>query len=275
MTLTSPPHMKWFVNSGNNISTPDGNNIEIWVLDYALDDVILSSWAKHFRTHYCLDEEIDFLREGYGYSRADYLNKIKFPDISISPGPSIRSGDFSEILVSDYLEYILGYWVPRTRYGSKVVRNESSKGCDTLAFKIVNPKKDTPEDTLAIFEAKAQFSISQKKANPRLQDAINDSIKDEIRRAESLNAIKQHLFDKKSFEESKRINRFQNPVDRPFKEISGAAALFSSHLFDSDLISQSSVEHHPNHKNLKLIVIHGENMMALVHELYRRAADEA
>ncbi|QGM30144.1 DUF1837 domain-containing protein [Bacillus sp. N3536] len=272
-TSNSPTHIRWFAKTNQSISTSDGSHIEIWVLQHALDEEVLSNWAKHFREHYCYDDEIDFFREGYNYSRADFLNKIKFPDSSKTPGPSIRAGDFSEILVADYLEFILEYWVPRTRYGAKTVRNESTKGCDTLAFKIINEEEDTPEDTLAIFEAKAQFS--QKKAKSRLQDAVDDSIKDEVRKAESLNAIKQQLFLKKNIKESKRINRFQNPVDRPYKEISGAVALFSSYLFDPVTISQTYVNHHPNQSNLKLIVIHGENMMELVHELYRRAADEA
>jgi len=273
MILTSPTHIRWFANTGKSISTSDGSNIEIWKLQHELDEEVLSNWAKHFREHYCSDDEIDYFRDGTGYSRLEYLNKIKFPDAVRAPGPSTRAGDFSEILVSDYLEFILEYWVPRTRYGTKTVRNESTKGCDTLAFKIINEQEDSLEDTLAIFEVKAQFS--KKKANPRLQNAVDDSIKDEVRKGESLNAIKQQLFLKQKFSESKRVIRFQNPIDRPYSEVSGAVALFSSYLFDSDSISNTYVNHHPNYKNLKLIVIHGENMMDLVHELYRRAADEA
>ncbi|EFZ1984436.1 virulence associated protein, partial [Shigella flexneri] len=66
-----------------------------------------------------------------------------------------------------------------------------------------------------------------------------------------------------------------NPIDRPYNEISGAVALFSSNLVDPTAISKTSTNNHPNHNNLKLVVIHGKDMMNLVHELYRRAADEA
>jgi hypothetical protein len=119
------------------------------------------------------------------------LNKIKFPDPQEPPGPSIRSGDFGEILIADFLEYILGFWVPRTRYSDKDIRNESSKGSDVIGFKFLVDGSESPEDILFIFEAKAQFSGNS--PNPRLQEAIDDSRKDQRRKAESLNAIKQRL----------------------------------------------------------------------------------
>jgi hypothetical protein len=273
MTSNIPEHIRWFADTGKSITTSIGENIKILEYKHEDDAAVLSLWAKHFRQQYCLDDEIDFFRNGYKYTKAEYLNKIKFPDPTRAPGPSTRAGDFSEILVADYLEYILNYWVPRTRYGSKTVKNESTKGCDTIAFKIVKEGKDTLEDTLAIFEAKAQFS--GKKAKTRLQDAVNDSVKDQTRKAESLNAIKQHLFYMNKRSEAEKIDRFQNPIDRPYKEISGAIALFSSHIFEPKLISKTLTNTHPNQKNLMLAVIHGTDMMSLVHELYRRAADEA
>ena len=42
-----------------------------------------------------------------------------------------------------------------------------------------------------IIEAKAQFTGSKMKA--KLQEAIKGSIKDEIRKAETLNALKQNI----------------------------------------------------------------------------------
>ncbi len=273
MIHMTPEHVRWFADTGKSVTTSEGKEIKIWEFKHENDEEVLKGWSKHFRQHYCLDEEIDEFREGYGFSRAEFLEKIKFPDRYKAPGPSTRSGDFSEILVSDYLEFILSYWVPRTRYGSKTIGNESTKGCDVMAFKFINEEKETPEDTLAIFEAKAQFSGTTVK--PRLQDAVNDSVKDQIRKAESLNAIKQQLYYKQKIQDAKLINRFQNPVDRPYKEVSGAVALFSSNLFNTEKIAETYVSEHPNEQNIQLLVIHGEDMMNLVHELYRRAADEA
>ena len=149
-------HTKWLVDTGNRLNTLDGKTVEVWEYCHEQDDYILSAWAKHFRNHYCLDSEIDYYRRGPGLTRAEFLNNIKFPDQSLKPGPSIRAGDFGELLVADYLQYILGYWVPRTRYADKTIRNESTKGCDIIGFKMIG-KEESPRDILAIFEAKTQF----------------------------------------------------------------------------------------------------------------------
>ena len=120
--------LQWLDDTGERLQTTDGKTVEVWEFRHQNDQNVLSAWASHFRNHYCLDTEIDNYRRGYNYSRSEYLKNIIFPDERTAPGPSIRAGDFGEILVADYLEYILGFWVPRTRYGDKTIRNESTKG---------------------------------------------------------------------------------------------------------------------------------------------------
>jgi hypothetical protein len=265
-------HLKWFVKIGS-VKTIDGKDINLFELRHQNDEAVLSAWAKHFRNHYCLDTEIDRLIQGTGLTRAEYLNQIKFPDSKVAPGPSIRSGDFSEVLVADYLEYILKYWVPRTRYCNKDVRNESTKGCDVIGFRVSKKDTDSAEDTLMVFEVKAQLSGNT--PTPRLKEAIEGSIKDITRKSEALNAIKQRFIDKNQTDCVWRIERFQNPADHPYQEYFGAAALFSSTCYDLASIVQTAANKHPNKKDLHLIVIHGNKMLDLVHELYRRAANEA
>src|ERR1700690_2369688 len=119
MANHAPLHLAWLMDTGGRITTADGKVVEVWELRHSSDCATLSDWAKHFRNHYCLDTEIDALRNGTGLSRADYLIHIKFPDATAAPGPSIRAGDFGEILAADYLEYVLGYWTPRVRFGDK------------------------------------------------------------------------------------------------------------------------------------------------------------
>ena len=166
-------HTEWLLDTGKTILTEEGIQVKVFEYQHQNDDDILSSWARHFRNHYCLDTEIDDYREGYGCTREEFLKLIKFPDRKKVPGPSIRSGDFGELLVADYLEYLCGYVVPRTRYGDKNIRNESTKGSDIIGFKILSGDEWSENDELAIFEAKAQFSGD--KPNPRLQDAVDDS----------------------------------------------------------------------------------------------------
>lgn len=276
-------HIKWFVNIDTKLKTADGKKVEVWEFQHQNDDKVLSAWARHFRNHYCLDVDIDFMR-GKKLSK-DYLNEIKFPDKTSKLGPGIRAGDFGEILVADYLQWILKFWVPRVRWGSKVVRDESAKGSDVIGFQFYNEKGTSNKDVLAVFEAKAKFSKGSK--NSRLQDAINDSAKDHLRVAESLHYIKQKLYERKQLDQAKLIERFQSPVDLPYREAYGAAAIITEEYFQDTEITNSNTEKipksakskevisHPKGDQLTLLVIKGTDMMMLVHELYKRAADEA
>ena len=74
----------------------------------------------------------------------------------MTPGPSSRSGDFGEILIADYIEFVLGYWCPRElRYQDRWNRNDSTKGCDVIGFKFVADGVEDPGDELFIFELKS------------------------------------------------------------------------------------------------------------------------
>lgn len=273
-------HIKWLVDTGVRMKTQDGKDVEIWELRHENDDAVLSAWAKHFRNHYCLDTEIDFLKGKL--TRQDYLHNIKFPCKSTKLGPGIRAGDFGEILVADYLQWLLDYKVPRVRWSSKVVRDESPKGSDVIGFRFHEENgESSPKDIMVVFEAKTKFSSSRKN---RLQDAINGSAKDHLRIDESLNFIKQKHIERRETEQAQLVERFQSPVDVPYKETYGAAAIISDEYFDANDITSADCTKipnsedfvpHPNGDSLVLLVIKGPDMMNLVHELYRRAADEA
>lgn len=276
-------HIKWLVYTGDKLQTADGKEVEIWEFRHVHDDEILSAWAKHFRNHYCLDSDIDFLKKD-SQSRKDYLIDIKFPSQSSKLGPGIRAGDFGEILVADYLQFILKFWVPRVRWGAKVIRDESPKGSDVIGFQFFKENMASEKDVLAVIESKTKFSKSSRN---RLQDAINDSVKDHLRIDESLNYIKQKLYERNEIVQAKRIERFQSPVDLPYQEFYGATVIATDDFFDPNEIASvdtskipksGKVEEfvpHPKGDLLFLLVIKGADMMALVHELYRRAADEA
>lgn len=261
-------HIDWLVKL-DPITTSTGSTIDIYEFRHTNDEEILSKWAKHFRNHYCLDEQIDILRSGTKKSRADYLKEMKFPS-NDGFGPGTKSGDFTEILIADYLEFLLSYWVPnRWKYSCKDIPNESKKGIDVIgiSFSMNNPKNDI----LAVYEVKSYFSGKKN----RLQDAVDDSINDNMKKGFTLNAIKQHFIEKENFQEAKKIERFQNINDNPYKEEFGAAAVVDSALFDVEIIKQTDTSRYPNNKSLSLIVITGSNMRDLINDLYERAADEA
>ncbi len=267
-------HITQWLSQLSNITTNEGRDIEIYHLKHQQDPVILSNWAKHFREHYCPDDLIDVLTSGTGLSRKDYLEQMVFPDKTLALGPSIRSGDFGELLVADYLQFSLNYWVPRIRMESKAVRNESVKGCDVIGFKIVSQCKISADDELAIYECKAALSTSSKENS--LQRAIDDSAKDALRKAEALNFLKRRLIEK-SDQMWKTVERFQNPEDDSYKEANGAAAILSTNIFEQmhGKFTSTKGNQHPNSSRLKLLIIHGDNLMQFVHALYERAANEA
>lgn len=73
----------------------------------------------------------------------------------------------------------------------------------------------------------------------------------------------------------------------PYVETYGAAAIISNEYFDVNELASADCKNipksskskgswpHPHRDSLVLLVIKGPNMMELVHDLYRRAADEA
>ena len=205
-------------------------------------------------------------------TNSEYLLSLKFPDNSPGLGPSTRSGDFAEILVADYLAFLHDYYVPRTRYDRKIIGNESSKGSDVLGFK-QKRKKPSKKDELIVYEVKTR--LSEKNAKNTLQTAIDDSSKDETRLAESLNGIKQRLYDRKDYEGMDIISRFQKNVDHPYETKFGAAAVLTDSSCCVKTLAQASTHEHSYRAQLEMIVIRGPVLMSLVHGLYERAANEA
>jgi hypothetical protein len=270
---STPEHLAWLKDTGHRQTTACGREIEIWELAHQEDGAVLSAWARHFRQHYISDDELPAMVDGTDLERAEYLRSIVFPDRTATPGPSLRSGDFGEILVADYIEFLLGFWCPRElRYQDRWNRNDSTKGCDVIGFKLATEEAAHPDDQLFIFESKS--GLSKSVAN-RLQVAIDDSVKDKLREGMTLNALKRRMLIKGDVDQADRVKRFQNQAARPFRRINGAAAILDDLVFAETDLAATDASAHPNAANLRLIVIKGPALMTLVHALYERAADEA
>ena len=269
-----PPYLSSLSKCAESLSTSDGRCIDVWELTVTQAGDQLSEWATRFRQQYCSDDEIDALIAGTGLTRSEYLTQLVFPDRATAPGPGIRAGDFAELLISDYVEHLLGYWVPRGKYAEKASRDESVKGVDIVGFRVTNPLKHMPTDTLLAFEVKAQ--LSGNKYGGRLQSAIDDSSKDYIRRAMTLNATKRRLLRAGETDRALVVQRFQNLADHPYVYRSGAAAVLSDAAYDKEKVqSGTKAAEHQNAANLELIVVRGKELMKLVHEIYERATHEA
>jgi hypothetical protein len=269
----APGHLTCLSKLPSTLLTADGRQIELWHLAAPSGNGPVSAWARAFRQHYCPDGEIDILRNGTGLSRSQYLTDLIFPDKTKAPGPSIRAGDFAELLVADYLEFVLGYYVPRGKFADKATRDESVKGVDILGFKMQSTSTPSPADTLLAFEVKAQLTGAT--CTARLQVAVDHSSKDYIRQGTTLNATKRRLYRAGEKAQGLVIERFQNPIDHPYLYRSGAAAMLSDSAYDAMSIQTTTTTNHKNSVNLQLIVIRGSDLMSLVHLLYEKAANEA
>lgn len=270
--LTTPKHLAWLIDTGTSVQTACGKSVAVWELQHEDDAETLSDWARHFRQHYCSDNDIEALIEGTGKTKAEFLREMKFPT-KTKPGPSVRSGDFGEILIADFLRYTLGHWSPaHLRYDGRFNPNDSTKGADIVGFKYDPAAEANANDELYLFEAKSGMTTSK---NNRLQNAVDDSGKDKLREATTLNAFKHRLLKDGDHQGLKVVQRFQNETKHPFKRLNGAAAILDDDVYaDTDLAAVNAASH-PNAANLDLIVIKGPCMMELVHALYERAADEA
>jgi hypothetical protein len=272
-TKTPPDHLSWLIKTDEVLKTEDGLVVEVWELKHEPDEILLSAWAKHFRNHYCQDPEIDSLRNPSKLSRAEYLLQVKFPDEKIKPGPSIRAGDFGEILIADFVEYILEFWVPRIRYDRKIIKDESTKGTDVLGFRMLG-NEHSPEDILIAFEVKA--NTSKKKYNNELQKAVKGSNTDVLRRTgEALHAAATRFHYDKKEKEFDIVSRFQDPIGKPYKNQYGAAAVILTNSYDKGTLSITETISHNKRDALSLVIIKGEKLMELIHKLYNKAASEA
>ena len=204
-----------------------------------------------------------------GLRHEDYLKTYKFPDPLDNWGKNVMIGDFSEILVADYLQYVLNFVVPRTRYNSKINRNRSTQGSDLIAYNVANSDEWSQKDELLVFEVKAQSA--EAKAKARLQEAVEHSSKDITRLAESLVASAEILVRVGRLNQAKVVQRFLNGTDRPYVIRYAAAAVHSTSSFSRGLIQQLDTSQHPS-AEVQLMVVHCERLMEFINNMYERAS---
>lgn len=244
----------------------NGNTIKVFELG-ELDNEMLEEWANHFRQIYCPDTKIDILRSGTGLSRKDFLLSQVFPSRGRGFGPATRLGDFTELLVADYLTYILNFIIPKDRYVAKFNRSTSSQGTDVIGLKKTTCE-DTMEDELIVLEVKAKAQNNC--AINRLQEAVDDVQKNEDEKvAVTLTAIKHRALDRGDTDMVNLVKRFQNIVDNPFTIKYGAAAIQDKSLFSKPLVGTTVAQDYVK----TLLFINRKQLMNLVNELYEKAAD--
>ena len=257
----------------SNISNCEGKTIEVYELQLNLAPLSVQNWATHLRRHYCNDEDLEVLAPDCGMSKKEYLDTIVFPSLE-TPGPSIRSGDFAEILFLDFLEIKRGYVVARTRYDDKKNRDSSAFGSDIMGFKLRDKSAETysSNDELIVMEVKSRASATKVLAASKLEDAVKDSLKDKKRIMESLNAVRKKARLQQDSEMDQYTRRFQNPVDNPYKSRYGAGTLQNKPSFSQEEWKKISI-HEEGDFDCLVIVMYADKLMPFIHSLYTIAGD--
>lgn len=259
------------------IKNIDNHDIELVEIKVPFTDTsIMEAWAVNFRNKFINDDDLSDMTKSTGVDNPfEYLIHYVYPDKDDQQGKIVRIGDFGEILVADYLMFARNYWIPSllTRYSSKQNKDRSTMGADIFAIKFANDTiSDNPEDELCVCEVKAGFSA---KARYRLKDAVNDINKDNVaaldkRASVSLAATMMALKKRNDIgkDSVEKIQRFQNPIENPFKESYLAAAVIDEVQLREKNLMNVTTNDSPHREQLELITFHGEDLSRLMDMLY-------
>ncbi|WP_311444249.1 Hachiman antiphage defense system protein HamA [Fannyhessea vaginae] len=265
---------KYFIFD-RSITTSSGKEIQVYKLNSeSLDDNSLNNWALGLRDNYVEQIHLKSLVKGTGLTQKEYLEKNVFPNHQDKIGASTMSGEFGEILVYDYINFVLKYYITRTRYLEKINPNMPVPGSDVIGYKVKNANKPCKSDHLIVAEVKTRSSKVGNKTSlceKTVTNAIEHSIKDRVRIGESLNAEKRRLLNRLRYDEAKIVERFQNKTDNPFTLDFFAVAVLDNELYSEEMILDAVNSQHENLKSTNVLIIHSKELKLFLRGLYRRA----
>ena len=237
-------------------------DVRCFRLDWSIDESRLNSWALHVRRHYLRDDELSKHVDYYGLAIDEYLQASVIPDV-----PQIRSGDFAEIVISDLLQFVEGYEVPRYKQHARKDKNASEHGADVLAYKLNNPDIPCNKDELLTVEVKSRCSSTDLKGG--IREAAKDSPRDISRRAINLDYYSRCSLRDGDMKTAKEMRRFLDAGEHPFVSTFGMGVVAGikdakTHLakFDADSLFIEA-DH-------TVFIVHGTKLMNLVNEVYDR-----
>lgn len=265
--MERPRYIDWIVEE-TGITIKDGIPVKCYKIDYKKDDTVLDEWALHIRRNYIEDADLLSDAEVNGMSVEQYLHDYVIPQRDEHLGPTVRSGDITEILVCDLLEFIFYYSVPRYKQKNRSGKNNSEHGTDVIAYKFFyDNKKPSEKDELIATEVKALLTSA---GYDPLENAIIESKKDEQRLARTIDHCRKRLKELGHIEQSVEISRFLLKPDNNYKLTYAAAGISSRQVVDQEIELSSSGEQLQISSNQEIFYIHGKKLMDLAHEIYER-----
>jgi hypothetical protein len=257
--LPKPKFINWLVHEED--VTIEGAKVECYRIEGDIDEAQLDSWALHVRRHYCRDDDLDAYTHYYEVPASDYLAQ-KIPDIT-----QIMTGDFSEIIISDLLQFIEGYQVPRYKQYGREDKNSSGHGTDILAYKIGNPEQPSPDDVLLAVEVKSRSGSA--KVKDGIKEAASDSLKDRSRTAMTIAYFSERSLQGNDLVTASELKRFLLASEHPYREEYSIGVTAGTDDI-SRAISRSTAEDLGIVSGETVFIVHRKHMMDLIKRIYSR-----
>ena len=121
--MEKPQYIDWIVEE-NGIVIKDDIPLKCYKIDYKDDESILDDWALHIRRNYIEDTELKEDADDNAMTIEQYLHDYVIPQKGEELGATVRSADITEILISDLLEFVHQYSVPRYTDPEKTIHNK-------------------------------------------------------------------------------------------------------------------------------------------------------
>lgn len=267
-SMDCPKYLTWFVKE-DSVVFEDGVPLECYRLDYHIDDAVFAEWALYLRQHYESDEELTESLSTTGLPVEEYLRKYVIPQKDDPFGSTSRSNDFTEIMVSDLLEFLHDYTVPRCKQNNRSGKTQSEHGTDILAYKYqTSYKKPSKKDELLAVEVKS--GIASDSYAPII-NAVNDSHKyDEVRHSLTLNYYRKKLRSMNKIKQANEIERFQKKSEYDYIITYIATGIISKETIADNIIAGIKGNDLQLRQNNKVFLVHGKKLMDLVHCIYER-----
>lgn len=265
--MERPSYIDW-ITEEKGVTIKDGIPIKCYRIDYEEDDAVLNDWALHIRRNYIEDDDLLLDAEINGMTVEQYLRDYVIPKKDEKLGPTVRSGDITEILVSDLLEFIYDYSVPRYKQRNRSGKNNSEHGTDVIAYKFFNGC-DSPSEKDELIAAEVKATLTSTGYGP-LEKSIKESKKDEQRLARTIDYCRKRLKELGNIEQSGEVARFLLKPDNNYKLTYAAAGISSCQTIDQEIELSVSGEELQISSKQKIFFIHGKTLMNLAHKIYER-----
>lgn len=273
--MDKPEYLHWIIKEEGII---ENNSIPIkcFRIEYNNDSEVLDDWALHIRRHYISDDELKEDCEILEQTPEEYLRSSVIPQKDVHLGPTSRSNTITEILISDLLEFVYGFHVPRIRQINMSGATVSEHGTDVIGYRFEKEDK-TPssKDKLVAAEVKAVLSKADTSV---IKNAIEDSAKDEYRVSQTLNYMRKKLKHYGKTDESKDIERFQLKTKCDYSIDYVPAGITSLAKLEEVIDGEEKIQVIPgiNGNDIQLcrgkciFFVHGKDLMKLTHEVFER-----